>query len=72
MAKAQRIDVGFTGGLTLALRAEPGVWDEIIGALNDGRSERVLKVTTEESEVAIDLAQVAYVRRDTDDHKVGF
>jgi hypothetical protein len=72
MAKQKRIDVGFTGGQSLTLRASNDVWDEIVKALGDERSSRILTVTTEESEVAIDLSQVVFVRRDTDDHKVGF
>jgi hypothetical protein len=72
MAKQKRIDVGFSGGQSLTLRASNDVWDEIVKALGDERSPRMLTVTSEDSEVAIDLAQVVFVRRDTDDHKVGF
>jgi hypothetical protein len=72
MAKVRRIDVGFAGGQSLTLRATESNWDEIVKALGDEGAGRILTVRTEDSEVALDLAQVVFVRRETDEHKVGF
>ena len=41
-------------------------------ALADEKADRWHELRTQDSEVAIDLSQVVYVRLDTDDHRVGF
>jgi hypothetical protein len=66
---ARRIGIGFQGGQVLALR----VSDEQLKALNkalggDGWHE----VDSEEGPVRLDLAQVVYVRSESDDLHVGF
>ena len=68
-ATTQRIGVGFQGGQVLALR----VTDEQLKALNkalggDGWHE----LDSEEGPVRLDLAQVVYVRAESDDLRVGF
>jgi hypothetical protein len=65
----RHIGIGFQGGLVLALR----VTDEQLKALNkalggDGWHE----IDSDEGPVRLDLAQVAYVRSDGDDLRVGF
>ena len=66
---ARRIGIGFQGGQVLALR----VTDEQLKALNkalgaDGWHE----IESDEGPVRLDLAQVVYVRSDSDDLRVGF
>jgi hypothetical protein len=68
-ATTQHIGVGFQGGQVLALR----VTDEQLKALNkalggDGWHE----LDSEEGPVRLDLAQVVYVRAESDDLRVGF
>ena len=41
-------------------------------ALGNEKSERWHELATQDSEVAMDLSRVVYVRLDTDAHRVGF
>ena len=41
-------------------------------ALGNEKADRWYELKTQDSEVAVDLAQVVYVRLDTDEHRVGF
>ena len=70
--RARRVDVGFSGGQSLALRMRREPYDGLRKALADDRSERWHEVKTEDSDVTLDLSQVVYVRLDTEQHKVGF
>ena len=68
-AAMRRIAIGFQGGQVLALR----VADEQLKSLNkalggDGWHE----LDSEEGPVRLDLAQVVYVRAESDDLRVGF
>jgi hypothetical protein len=68
----RRVDVGFAGGQELSVRLRRQAYDGLIKALEDGQSERWHDLTTEDSDIAVDLAQVVYVRLDTEQHRVGF
>jgi hypothetical protein len=72
MAEIKRIDVGFSGGQVLALRTTVDSYQALVDALGGDGRDRWHKLETEDSEVMIDLPQVVYVRRDTEEHKVGF
>lgn len=65
-----KVDVGFTGGQVLALRLEKGVFDELRKAVEG--DARFYDVNAGESTVTLDLAQVVYLRVETEDHRVGF
>jgi hypothetical protein len=67
-----RIDVGFQGGQVLPLRATTESYEALIKALDGDGGARWHRLDTQDSEVLIDLPQVAYVRRDTEEHRVGF
>jgi len=69
--RASKVDIGFAGGQMLALRMQRAAYDSLREALASD-SQRWHEVETEDSQVAIDLGQVVYVRLDTDQHKVGF
>ena len=56
----------------LPCRVNQEAWDGLRKALEDSSSERWHELETADSQVAIDLAQVVYVRLDTEDQKVGF
>ena len=68
----RRIDIGFQGGQSLPVRVEQSVYDAFRKALSDSGSERWFELTTQDSDVYIDLSQVVYVRLDTEDSRVGF
>ena len=69
--RAKRVDVGFTGGQVLAVRLQDDAYKALVGALQGG-SGGWHEVVTEDSQVSVDLAQVVYVRLDTEQHRVGF
>ena len=68
----RRIEVGFQGGQSLPVRVAQEVYDALRKALADSGSDRWFELTTQDSDVYIDLSQVVYVRLDTEDHRVGF
>ena len=70
--EVKRVDIGFAGGQVLSLRLKDDVHRSLRQALEDDRAGRWHELTAEDSEVAIDLSQVVYVRLDTDQHRVGF
>jgi hypothetical protein len=68
----RRIDIGFQGGQALSVRVTQEVYDALRKALADSDSDRWFELTTQDSDVYVDLSQVVYVRLDTEDHRVGF
>ncbi len=70
--EARRVDVGFQGGQVLSLRVTQSAYDSLRKALADERSERWHELKTQDSDVAVDLSQVVYVRIDTEEQRVGF
>jgi hypothetical protein len=65
-----KISIGFTGGQVLALRVAKDALDRLNGALADERGWHELPL--EDGVVRLDLGQVAYVRVDSDEPRVGF
>lgn len=72
MAAAARhqVDIGFTGGQVLALRLERKAFDGLRKAVES--DTRFYDLDAGESTVTLDLAQVVYLRVETEDHRVGF
>jgi len=70
-ARPGRVDLGFSGGQVLSLRIQEDVFASLRDAL-EGRGDRWHRLTTEDSEVIVDLSQVVYVRRETEREHVGF
>ena len=68
----RRIDIGFQGGQVLPVRSTQEALDAFRKALSDSGSDRWFELTTEDSDIYVDLSQVVYVRLDTEDHRVGF
>ncbi len=68
----RRIDIGFQGGQVLSVRVTQEVHDAFRKALSDSGSQGWFELQTQDSDVHIDLAQVIYVRLDTEDQRVGF
>ena len=65
-----KVDIGFTGGQVLALRLEQATFDELRKAIEG--DARFYDVDAGDSTVTLDLAQVVYLRVETEDHRVGF
>ncbi|HEX8068285.1 MAG TPA: hypothetical protein VF520_17360 [Thermoleophilaceae bacterium] len=70
--KPRRVDVGFAGGQVLGLRLEEGAYKELRAALEGDDAARWHEVVAEDSEVAVDLSKIVYVRLDTEQRGVGF
>lgn len=70
--KPRRVDLGFSGGQVLAVRMQHAAYASLRKALEGDGSQRWHELKTEDSELAVDLAQVVYVRLDTEEHRVGF
>jgi len=68
----RRIDIGFQGGQVLPARVKQETYDGLRKALGNEKADRWFELKTQDSEVAIDLAQVVYVRLDIEEHRVGF
>ena len=66
----QRASVGFVGGQVLALRVAPKELERLARALEVGDGWH--EVATDDGPTRISLAQVAYVRIESDEHRVGF
>jgi hypothetical protein len=68
-AGKQQISIGFQGGQVLAVR----VSDEQLKALNKSLGEVGWhELSSDEGPVRLDLAQVVYVRSESEDLRVGF
>ena len=70
--KPRRVDIGFSGGQAFAVRLDEAAYRSLREALESDRSERWHSIESEDSQVLIDLAQVVYVRLDTEQRGVGF
>jgi hypothetical protein len=70
--EVKRVDVGFQGGQVLAVRVKVEDYDGLRKALGDGSAKRWYELQTADSDIAIDLSQVVYVRIDTEEQRVGF
>ena len=68
--RQQKVSIGFAGGQVLSLRASAGALGELNEALANARGWHEL--VAEEGVVRLDLGQVAYVRVDSDEQRVGF
>ena len=68
----RRVDIGFQGGQVLSLRVAQSAYDALRKALGDERSDRWHELQTQDSDIAVDLSQVVYVRIDTEEQRVGF
>lgn len=72
MSDWKRIDVGFQGGQTLAVRTSQDSYDALAKALEDEKSAGWHTLETDDSQILIDLSQVVYIRRDSGNQKIGF
>lgn len=68
--RPQRITIGFVGGQALAARVVPEQLTKLRKALES--ADGWYDVTAEDGTVAIDLAKVAYVIVEHEEHRVGF
>jgi len=67
----RRVDIGFSGGQVLSLRLQESAYRSLNDEVSSG-SQGWHAIEAEDSEVAVNLGQVVYVRLDTEEHRVGF
>ena len=67
-----RLDIGFDGGQVMTARVAIADYEALRKALSNEKADRWYELRTQDSEVALDLSRVVYVRLDTDAHRVGF
>ena len=72
MAEYHRIDIGFQGGQVLPARVTKEAYKALRKALEDAHGDRWHVLNTQDSQVALDLPQVVYLRLDTEEGRVGF
>ena len=66
----ERVTIGFTGGQVLAARVAPTELEGLRAAL--GAASGWHQLVCEDGTVALDLAQISYLRVDSDEPRVGF
>ena len=69
---ARRAAIGFQGGQVLSLRLTEEKLTELRTALANGASGGWREVEATDGAVVLDLAQVVYLRVESDEHRVGF
>ncbi len=69
--KPRRSSVGFQGGQVLSLRLSQEALDDLRKTLQNG-AEGWHEVDATDGAVLLDLAQVVYLRTESDDQRVGF
>jgi hypothetical protein len=67
-----RVDIAFHGGQVLSARVATAEYQLLRRALADEKADRWFELRTQDSELAVDLSKVVYVRLDTDAQRVGF
>lgn len=71
-SRPSRVDIGFSGGQVLSLRLPGDAYESLRSALSNDGSPRWIELQSEDSQVQVDLAQVVYVRIDTERERIGF
>ena len=71
MAQARQVEVGFKGGGSVHLRLAEETYNELREALGSG-SARWHQLDANDATITLDLAEVVYVRLDTEPGRVGF
>ena len=68
----RRIDIGFQGGQVLPARVKQDDYDKLRKSLEGSSPDGWHVLNTQDSQVALDLSQVVYLRVDTEEQRVGF
>ena len=66
----RRVEVGFSGGQVILMRLGEKPYEQLRRAVQDDRSW--YDVETTDGVVAVNLAQVVFVKLESADHRVGF
>jgi hypothetical protein len=66
----KRVEVGFSGGQAIAMRLSAGAYEDLRKAVQ--KRDGWYEVQSSDGVVALDLGQVVFVKREPDEHRVGF
>jgi hypothetical protein len=69
---ARRAAIGFQGGQVLSLRVTEAQLKALRAALSEGRNGGWREVEATDGAVVLDLAQVVYLRVESDENRIGF
>ncbi len=69
-AYARRVEVGFSGGQAIVIRIGDDDYSRLRKAVQNGKGWHELD--TADGVVALDSAQVVFVKREPDEHRIGF
>jgi hypothetical protein len=72
MAGTRELSIGFNGGQVVAVRVSDDALQALQGALSGGAGGGWHELVAEDGVLRLDLSQVAYVRTESDEHRVGF
>ncbi|MHB8492742.1 MAG: hypothetical protein ACYDA6_11105 [Solirubrobacteraceae bacterium] len=72
MAAAHQLTIGFHGGQVVAARTTDEQLQALLAALSGSSGGGWHELSAEDGSLRLDLAQVAYVRTEGDEHRVGF
>jgi hypothetical protein len=65
-----RVEVGFSGGQAIVVRLDDSGYESLRKAVRDGKGWH--EVDTVDGVVALDLAEVVFVKREPEEHRIGF
>jgi hypothetical protein len=69
---SRRAAIGFQGGQVLSLRVSDEQLADLRAALSEPGTDGWREVEAADGAVVLDLAQVVYLRVESDEHRVGF
>jgi hypothetical protein len=70
LEEIKRVEVGFSGGQAIVMRLSSGAYDDL--RKNAQRRDGWYEVESADGVVALDLGQVVFVKREPEEHRVGF
>ena len=70
--KRQHVEVGFSGGQSIALRLDEKAYKALSDAIRAGDGAGWVEIEAEDAQVQIDARQVVFVRLAVDRGRVGF
>jgi hypothetical protein len=68
--EVKRVEVGFSGGQLIVMRLSAGEYEDLRRSVT--KRDGWYEVQSADGVVALDLGQVVFVKREPDEHRVGF
>jgi hypothetical protein len=66
----KRVEVGFAGGQSVVMRISESTYEKLRKAIQGG--DRWYELDSADGVVALDLGQVVFVKRESEEHRIGF